>query len=84
MLDHDLIKSEWSSSVTLQPRPDRKIRFCINFRKVNVLSKADIYPLPLVDNSVDKIGAATYITKIDLVKGYWQVRTTLGESKAGG
>ena len=81
MLDHDLIKrgpSEWSSPVALQPKPDGKVHFCVDLRKVNVLSKAGIYPLPRVDDSVDKIGAATYITKVNLVKGYWQV--SLGES----
>ena len=76
MLTHGLIQktySEWSSPVTLQRKPDGKPRFCIDFRKVNALSKADTYPLPRVDDSVDRIGAATFITKIDLVKGYWQV-----------
>ena len=76
MLDHDLVKrvpSEWSSLVTLQPKPDGKVRFCVDFRKVNVLSKVDTYPLPRVDDSVDKIGAANNITKVYLVKGYWQI-----------
>ncbi len=79
MLAHGLITraySEWSSPVTLQPKPDGRVRFCVDFRKVNALTKADTYPLPRVDDSVDRIGAATYITKIDLVKGYWQVPLT--------
>ena len=73
MLHHDLIKrgpSEWSSPVILQPKPDGNVRFCVDFRKVYALSKADAYSLPRVDDSVDKIGATTYITKVDLVKGY--------------
>ena len=52
------------------------MRFCIDFRKVNSLSKANVYLLPRVDDSVDRVVAATYITKIDLVKGYWQVSLT--------
>ena len=79
MLQHDLIRraySEWSSPVTLQPKPDGRVRLCGDFRKVNTLSKTDTYPLPRVDDSVDRIGAATYITKVDLMKGYWQVPLT--------
>jgi len=79
MLEKGLIKpgySEWSSPVTLQPKADGKLRLCVDFRKVNALTKTDAYPLPRVDDSVDKIGAATFITKIDLVKGYWQVPIT--------
>ena len=79
MLQHDLVRqaySEWSSPVTLQPKPDGRVRLCGDFRKVNALSKSDTYPLPRVDDSVDRIGAATYITKVDLMKGYWQVPLT--------
>lgn len=76
MLEHCMIEqgsSEWNSPVTLQPKPDGKVRFCVDFRRVNSVSKTDAYPLPRVDDSIDKVGVATYITKIDLVKGYWQV-----------
>ena len=79
MLEHGLIKrtySQWSSPITLQPKPDGKVRFCIDFRKVNTLTKANTYPLPRVDDSVDRIGGATFISKVDLVKGYWQVPLT--------
>lgn len=53
--------------------PDSKVRFCIDFWKLNAMSKTDTYPLPRVDKSIDKTGAATFITKIYLVKSYWQV-----------
>lgn len=53
----------------LQPKPDGKV--C--FSRVNSLSKADTYPLPRVDDLADMIGAATYITKVDLINGYSQV-----------
>ena len=79
MLDNGLIKraySEWSSPVTLQPKPDGKIRLCVDFRKVNTLSTTDSFPLPRVDDSVDLVGRAKYITKVDLMKGYWQVPLT--------
>lgn len=42
----------------------------MEFRIVNGLSKADNYSLPRVDDSVDKFGSATFITKVDLVKDY--------------
>lgn len=40
------------------------------------MTRTDTYPLPRVGDSVDKIGVATFITKLDLVKGYWQVPLT--------
>ena len=42
------------------------------YKKVNKLSKFDAYPMPRIQEIVDKIGPAKYITKLDLCKGYWQ------------
>ena len=79
MLDRGLITpciSEWSSPVTLVPKPDGSFRFCVDYRKVNSLTKADTYPLPRVDDCIDAIGRAGFITKLDLMKGYWQIPLT--------
>lgn len=62
----------------LQPKDDGKLLFSADFRKVNALSRSDMYLLPGVDDSVDKIRAAAYITKVDLMKGYWQYRLLCG------
>ena len=79
MLDRGLITpctSEWSSPVTLVPKPDGSFRFCVDYRKVNTLTKSDAYPLPRVDACIDAIGNAKFITKLDLVRGYWQIPLT--------
>lgn len=76
MLSHGLIEpaySEWSSPVTLVPKADGSHRFCIDYRKVNALTRADSYPLPRVDDCIDCVGSSRFISKFDLVKGYWQV-----------
>lgn len=79
MLQHDLIRpgqSEWSSPVTLVPKPGGSYRFCIDYRRLNSVTKTDTYPLPLIDDCIDQIGNAQFITKFDLLKGYWQVPLT--------
>ena len=65
--------SPWASPILLVPKPDNTVRFVIDYRKVNSVSIPDAFPLPRVDDLIDKIGSAKYITKIDLSKGYWQV-----------
>lgn len=45
-------------------------------RKVNGVTKPDCYPLPRVEDCVDHVGSARYVTKLDLLKGYWQVPLT--------
>lgn len=65
--------SEWSSPIVLVPKKDGSMRFCIDFRKINASTKFDPYPMPRIDEMVEKIGKAKYISTLDLCKGYWQV-----------
>lgn len=65
--------SEWSSPIVLVPKKDGSLRFCIDFRKINAVSKFDPYPMPRIDEMVEKLGKAKYISTLDLCKGYWQV-----------
>lgn len=79
MLDNHLISpctSEWSSPVTLQPKSDGTARFCIDYRRLNAVTRTDTYPLPRLEDCIDRVGAAEFITKVDLKKGFWQVPLT--------
>ena len=69
-------KSQWSSPCVLVPKSDGTFRFCTDFRKINGISKTDTYPIPRVDDCIDRIGHAKYVSKFDLLKGYWQVPLT--------
>lgn len=76
MLQHDIIEpsmSEWSSPVVVVPKPDGSIRLCVDYRKVNTLTKSDSFPIPRIEDCIDRIGTAKFVSKFDLLKGYWQV-----------
>ena len=47
---------------------------CTDYRKVNNLSKSDTFPIPRIDDCIDKIKNSKYVTKFDLLKGFWQIR----------
>ena len=79
MLQHHIIElsdNDWSSPCVLVPKKDGTFRFCTDFRKLNALTKTDSFPLPRIDDCIDRIGKATYVTKLDLLKGYWQIPLT--------
>lgn len=79
LVDHGLAEpssSPWSSPCILVPKPDNTFRFCTDFRKVNAITKPDSFPLPRMEDCVDRVGAAKFVTKLDLLKGYWQVPLT--------
>nr|KAG5707596.1 hypothetical protein BaRGS_030978 [Batillaria attramentaria] len=65
--------SPYSSPIVLVKKPDGKIRFCVDFRKLNKQVEFDAEPMPDVDYLFAKIGKAKYLSKLDLSKGYWQV-----------
>ena len=79
LLKHDFIepsKSNWSSPCILVPKPDGTYRMCTDYRKVNNVTKTDTFPIPRIDDCIDRIGNAKYITKVDLLKGFYQVPLT--------
>ncbi|CAM5132671.1 unnamed protein product [Eretmochelys imbricata] len=65
--------SNWKSPMVLVPKLDGSTHFCIDFRKVNAVSKFDAYSRPRVDELLNWLGKAEYITALDLTKGYWQI-----------
>ena len=79
MLKNKIIEpssSSWSSPCVLVPKSDGTFRFCTDYRKVNLLTKSDSFPLPRIEDCIDRIGNSKYVTKMDLLKGYWQVPLT--------
>ena len=66
-------KSEWASPALLVPKKDRSKRFCADYRALNRIAKFDAYPMPRIDEIIDRLGGARYISTLDLTRGYWQV-----------
>uniref|UniRef100_A0A8K9UAB6 Gypsy retrotransposon integrase-like protein 1 n=1 Tax=Oncorhynchus mykiss TaxID=8022 RepID=A0A8K9UAB6_ONCMY len=78
LLQNDMAKpsnSSWSSPCILVPKPDGTSRLCTDYRRVNAVTKS-YFPLPRLDDCIDRIGSAAYVSKLDLLKGYWQVPLT--------
>ncbi|XP_068240074.1 uncharacterized protein [Palaemon carinicauda] len=76
LLTNNLItpsSSSWSSPIVVVAKENGQSRLCIDYRKVNKATKADSFPIPRVDDCIDKVGNSKFITKIDLLKGYYQV-----------
>ena len=59
--------------MVIVPEKDGSLRICVDFRKVNQLTYLDAYPMPRIDEILDRLGSAIYFSVVDLTRGYWQV-----------
>lgn len=65
--------SAWASSIMPIVKPDRFVRLCVDFRKINALTKQDEYYMPTFDEILEKMEDCDVLTKLDLCKGFNRV-----------
>jgi hypothetical protein len=65
--------SPYNAPVVLVRKKDGKVRFCVDYRRLNDVTVFDAEPLPDVEHLFSGLGQATYFSKFDLSKGYWQI-----------
>ena len=67
-------KSPWASPVVLVKKRDGTHRFCVDYRGLNSMTKADSFPLPRNGDLLDQLGRSRYFSTIDLALGFRQIR----------
>ena len=76
MKQNDVIRpssSAWASPIVLAKKKDGGVRFCIDFRRVNKVTRKDAYPLPRIDDTLETLSQSQLFSTLDLASGYWQV-----------
>ena len=76
MLSHGLIvplTSPWTSPVVVVEKKNGKLRFCVDFRKLNNVIKKDNYPLPRIDDMLETLSNSEWYSSLDMASGFWQV-----------
>ena len=72
-------KAPYGAPVLFQKKKDGSLRLCIDYRALNKVIIKNKYPIPLIAYLFDRLGQAKYFTKMDLRKGYYQVRIAEGD-----
>ena len=66
--------SPWGSPILLVPKPDGTWRFCIDFRRLNRNTVTDAYPLPRMEDILQRAGGHEWYSAVDERSGYWQIQ----------
>ena len=66
-------KSDWASPPVLVQKKDGKVRWCVDFRRLNSVTTKDAYPLPLIEEITDSLEGVMYMSPLDVNSGYYQI-----------
>jgi transposase InsO family protein len=84
MIKDDVVEpsnSAWNNPITMARKADGTLRFCLDSRKLNEVSKHDAYPMPYISNILDQLKNAKYLSSIDLKNSFFQVPLDSVESR---
>lgn len=65
--------SPWSSPVIPVPKPNGKIRICLDSRVLNTKTIKDSYPLPYISRILSQLHESKFISTLDLKDAFWQI-----------
>ena len=66
--------TSYSSPVLFDKKSENVIWFCVDYKKLNAITKKDCYPILLIENILDQLKSAKYFTKIDIRQTFYQIR----------
>lgn len=69
-------KSPWASAVVLVRKKDSKPSFCVDYRRLNNITKKDVHPIPRQTDFLETLAKASLFSTFDCASGYWAVRLT--------
>ncbi len=82
MLEKGIIRessSPWAAPIVLVRKKTGAWRFCVDYRRLNQVTKKDAFPLPRIEDSLTSLTQAAWYSTLDLASGYWQVQVEEGD-----
>ncbi len=71
-------ESSMASPILFVPKKNGKLRLCVDYRQLNNATRKNRYPLPLIQELMDRLQGVKWITKFDIREGYYRIRIAKG------
>jgi hypothetical protein len=67
-------QAPFGAPILFVKKPNGSLRLCVDYRKLNALTRKDRYPLPLIDETLARMAAAKVYTKLDIRQAFNRIR----------
>jgi hypothetical protein len=74
-------RSHFASPVLFVKKPGGGLRFCVDYRALNAITIRNRYPIPLIQETLDRLSKARYFTKLDVIAAFNRIRVREGDEK---
>ncbi|GBG85122.1 hypothetical protein CBR_g39688 [Chara braunii] len=71
--------SPWGAPILFARKADETLRLCIDYLGLNRYTVKNSYPMPRSDELFDRLAGNRFFTKIDLRRGYYQIRVAAAD-----
>jgi transposase InsO family protein len=76
LLEKDIVQpseSPWSAPLVIVAKKNGDVRMCVDYRRLNAVTKRPIFPIPATQQLLDSLEGSTYFSTLDLSQGYYQI-----------
>ncbi len=74
----------WTSPVVIVEKKDGKPRFCVDYRRLNAVTKRDVFPLKRIEEIFDALHGVRYFSTLDIFSGFWQIEVATEDREKTG
>lgn len=82
LLDKGFIRvsnSPAAAPILFVKKPGGGLRFCVDYRALNKITRKDRYPLPLIQETLRNLSESVVFTKLDVIAAFHRIRVAKGD-----